>query len=138
MGHRIAHTMSRFRLLFTWLLIAAVPMQAFAAASMLFCGMGAQHQHSAQTSKPHDHAAMQSHSGDADHGYFQAADPNPDATTPDVGHTCGICAACCSGAALVGVGYMAAMAPAHQTASAEPFVLIYTRPSPVPEKPPRA
>lgn len=36
--------MSRLRLLFAWLLMAAVPMQGFAAASMLYCGTAeAQH-----------------------------------------------------------------------------------------------
>lgn len=119
--HRIAHTMSRLRILFAWLLIAAVPMQGFTAASMLFCGMGAQHQHTDQASEPHAHAT----------------DSAPDAS-PDGGQKCSICAACCNGVALVGVSHMAAVAPAAQAELADPFVLIHTRPTPVPDKPPRA
>jgi hypothetical protein len=130
--------MSRLRILFAWLLIAAVPMQGFAAASMLFCGMGAQHQHTAQASEPHDHVAMHGHSGDAAQGHHaHATDPAPDASA-DADHTCSICAACCNGMALVGVSHMAAVAPAAQAELAEPFVLIHTLPTPVPDKPPRA
>ena len=129
--------MPHFRVLFAWIFIAAVPMQGFAAASMLFCGMGAQHQHAAEVSEPHDHAPMHGQSGDVAQGHAHAADPAPDAT-PDGGHTCSICAACCNGVALVGVSRMAAIAPAPQAELAEPFVLIHTLPTPVPDKPPRA
>jgi hypothetical protein len=130
--------MFRLRQLFTWLLITAVPMQGFAAASMLFCGMGAQHQHTAKASEPHEHADMHSLSGDAAQGHHaHVADPAPDAS-PDDNHQCSICAACCNGVALVGVSYMEAVAPAAQAELAEPFVLIHTLPTPVPDKPPRA
>lgn len=137
--------MLMLRILFAWLLIAAVPMQGFAAASMLMCGMGEQHQHAAQDSEPHDHAAMHGHSGgDAHQGYTHAADPVVDASAdggyapPDADHKCSICAACCNGVALVGLSYMASMPPAPQTELAEPFVRVHTLPTPVPDKPPRA
>ena len=109
------------RILFAWLLIAAVPMQGFAAASMLMCGMGEQHQHTAQAGEPHDHAAHTA----------------PDAS-PDADHTCSICAACCNGMALVGLNHLVAMAPAPQAEVAELFVRVHTLPAPVPDKPPRA
>ena len=125
------------RILFAWLLIAAVPMQGLAAASMLFCGMGVQQLHTVQTSEPHDHAAMHGHGTGVEPGHAQAADPTPGAS-PDTTHKCSICAACCNGAALVGVDYVVAMAPAAQVELAEPFVLIRALPSPVPDKPPRA
>lgn len=125
------------RILFAWLLIAAVPMQGFAAASMLFCGMGAQHQHAAEASEPHDHATPHSHTSDAAQGHAQAADPAQGAS-PDTGQKCSICAACCSGVALVGLDQVLAMTPAPQAELAEPFVLIHTLPTPVPDKPPRA
>ncbi|MDO8458936.1 MAG: hypothetical protein Q7T07_18710 [Burkholderiaceae bacterium] len=125
------------RILFAWLLIAAVPMQGFAAASMLFCGMGAQHQHAAEASEPHDHATPHSHTSDAAQGHAQAADPAQGASS-DTGQKCSICAACCSGVALVGLDQVLAMTPAPQAALAEPFVLIHTLPTPVPDKPPRA
>ena len=130
--------MSVLRLLFAWLLIAAVPMQGFAAASMLLCGAGSEHQHTAtMASETHDHAAMYSHMGDADLSHAHAAHPAPDAS-PDTGHTCSICAACCNGMALVGLNHLATVAPAPQAQLAEPFVLIHTRATPVPDKPPRA
>lgn len=131
------------RILFAWLLIAAVPMQGFAAASMLLCGTGSEHQHAAAASETHDHAAMHSHNSDdakdqsATHVHTHAADPAPGAS-PDADHTCSICAACCNGVALVGVNHIAAMAPAPQAELAEPFVRVHTLPSPVPDKPPRA
>lgn len=129
--------MSVLRLLFAWLLIAAVPMQGFAAASMLLCGAGSEHQHTAQASEAHDHAVMHSHTGEADLSHAHAAHPAPD-TSPDADHTCSICAACCNGMALVGLNHMATVAPAPQAQLAEPFVLIHTRATPVPDKPPRA
>ena len=129
--------MLRLRILFAWILMAALPMQGFAAASMLFCGMGAQHQHTAEASAPHDHAAMHGHTTSVEQGHAQAADLTPGAST-DTGHKCSICAACCNGVAIVGVNYVVAMAPAPQVELAEPFVLIHALPSPVPDKPPRA
>lgn len=129
--------MIRLRILLAWLLMATVPMQGFAAASMLFCGMGAEHQHTEQAGEAHDHAAMHSHTGNADQSRAHASDPEP-GTSPDAGHKCSICAACCNGVALVGVIHMVAMASAAQAELAEPIVLIHTLPSPVPDKPPRA
>jgi len=125
------------RILFAWLLIAAVPMQGFAAASMLWCGMGAQHQHAAEASEPHDHATRHSHTSDAAQGVAHAADA-AHGVPADNGQKCSICAACCSGVALVGMDQVLAMAPAPQAELAEPFVLIHTLPTPVPDKPPRA
>ena len=137
--------MLMLRILFAWLLIAAVPMQGFAAASMLFCGMAAQHQHTAPAGEPHDHAALHDHTGGAEqapthhhnHANDPAADRAPDAS-PDAAHTCSICAACCNGVALIGLNPMAAMASAPQAALAEPLVWVHTLPSAIPDKPPRA
>lgn len=129
--------MPMLRILFAWLLIAAVPMQGFAAASMLLCGMGAQHQHAAKASEPHDHATLHSHTSDAAQGHARAAD-RAQGVSPDTGQKCSICAACCSGVALVGLDQVLAMAPAPRAELAEPFVLIHTLPNPVPDKPPRA
>nr|WP_315489993.1 hypothetical protein [uncultured Rhodoferax sp.] len=106
-------------------------MQGFAAASMLFCGMGMQHvdasaSATAATDTPHDHTAMHGHSADVVHD-----------ASPDADHTCSICAACCNGVALVGLNHMATVPPAPQVQLAEPSVLIHTRATPVPDKPPR-
>jgi len=139
--------MSRLRILFVWLLMAAVPMQGFAAASMLFCGSGSQRQHThvqagamaavanhgeAHTAAPHDHASH-SHAGKA-HG--NAADKKHG--LPDATHKCSTCAACCNVVAMIGPQHEIALAPAPKADLAEPFVLILVRATPVPDKPPRA
>ena len=128
--------------------MAALPLQGFAAASMLFCGMGAQHQSASTAVAPHDHAAML---GQATVGHVHAkaigaahgALPQTQhATQHDTHHAtqhkCSICAACCSGVALIGLQQSMAVATAAQSELAEPLVLIHTRPAPVPDKPPRA
>ena len=132
--------MIRLRILFAWLLMAAVPMQGFAAASMLFCSMGVQqHVHAAtQTttaSSHHDHAVHDQ----ADAGQVSARAAHAAHGAPaDTGHKCGICAACCNCMAIIGTEPTPALAPAPQSALTEPSVLVLTRPSPVPDKPPRA
>ena len=132
------------RILLAWLLMAALPMQGFAAASMLFCGMGTQHHGAPAADAPHDHAAMlgqatvehvQASAMGATHGALPDTRP---ATQHDLQHTCSICAACCNGAALIGLPQSMAVAPAAQAELAELLVLIHTIPSPVPDKPPRA
>lgn len=136
--------MFRLHILFAWLLMAALPMQGFAAASMLFCCMGTQHHGAPAADAPHDHAAMlgqatvehvQASAMGATHGALSDARP---ATQHDMQHKCSICAACCNGAALIGLQQSMAVAPAAQSELVEPLVLIHTIPSPVPEKPPRA
>ena len=128
--------MLMLRIFFVWLLIAAVPMQGLAVASMLFCGTGVQQLHTVQTTDHHDHAAMHGHTFQAEQGNAQPADPTPGAS-PDTGHKCSICAACCNGVGLVGVDYVVTMAPASQVQLAEPFALVRALPTPVPDKPPR-
>ena len=56
-------------MLFAWLLIAAVTMQGFAAAYMLFCGMGTQQLRIVQTSEPRDHATMHGHTASVELGH---------------------------------------------------------------------
>ena len=132
--------MFRLRILFAWLLMAAVPMQGFAAASMLFCGTdGRQHVHAATqgttTHNHHDHAMHD----DADHVQVDAKASHAAHGAPtDTNHKCSICAACCNSIAIIATEPMLTMAPAPQSALAEPLMLIHTRPSPVPDKPPRA
>lgn len=128
--------MSRLRLLFAWLILAAIPLQGFAAASMLFCAMGAQHQQAqvqVQVASQHDHAG---------HGHAKKVtgevQANGNAQLPDAGHTCGVCASCCHSVAISQTAAPVAAASLPQAKAAEPFVLIHRRPSPVPDKPPRA
>ena len=129
-------SMSRIRLLLAWLVVAAIPLQGFASASMLFCGMDAlqqQVQVQVQVQGEHDHAA---------HGHTKTvtkeAQADADAQLPDAAHTCGVCASCCHSPAISQTDAPLATASLPQAKAAEPFVLIHRRASPVPDKPPRA
>ena len=128
--------MSRFRLFIAWLIMAAIPLQGMAAASMLFCGMDAHHgpaQVGVQAEAGHhDHAQH----GHAD--VTQAKKAGADKKAPDGSHKCPVCASCCYSAAIAEFPPLAVFAPVPQAESAEPLVLIHARPSPVPDKPPRA
>jgi hypothetical protein len=141
--------MSRLRLLLAWLLMAALPLQGFAAASMLFCGNESQHAHAQALTVgasgadeawsglhgagQHDRAGHQHASSKHPQHGEKSAHSMPDAT-----HKCSVCAACCNCVALVSTAHALALAPAPQADLAEPFVHINARPSPVPDKPPRA
>lgn len=129
--------MLRLRLLFAWLLLAAIPLQGLAAASMLFCGMGPDHgaQHQAQpvsvAADGHEHASHQ-------HLEVVTADQDKQLQLPDSSHKCGVCASCCNGVALTATPLLVAIAPLPPAHAAEPFVLLHPWPSTVPDKPPRA
>ena len=129
--------MSRIRLLFAWLVLAAIPLQGFAAASMLYCGMGPRHEAVAQVQVApaghHDHA---SHS----HGQVVKVEKTADGKSqlPDASHKCGVCASCCHSAAIIESVRVLAIAPLPQAEAAALLVPIHPRPSQVPDKPPRA
>lgn len=130
--------MLRIRLLFAWLVLAALPLQGFAAASMLYCGMGAAGhgaaaQVQAMTPDHHDHAAH-------NHAPVAKVEKTADgkAQLPDSSHKCGVCASCCSSAAITETPRVLAITQLPQSEAAAPFVPIHPRPSPVPDKPPRA
>ncbi|MFC5500167.1 hypothetical protein ACFPOE_21675 [Caenimonas terrae] len=122
----------RIRYLFAWLVLAALPLQGFAAASMLFCGMGAAVVGTAQAH--HDHAA---HSHAHAHA-VKGVEGGVAQQLPDAGHSCGVCAACCHGGAIAQTPHVLAMASLPLAPAAEPFVRIDPRPSSVPDKPPRS
>lgn len=142
--------MSRLRTIVAWLVMATLPLQGLAAASMLFCGMAAHDAHPqlatdlshashastvhVATTVEHDHSL---------HGHAQAQPAakhgNSSGTKlPDASHKCGVCASCCHGVAIAEHPQRVAFAPAPQADLIEPLVLIQARPSPVPDKPPRA
>jgi hypothetical protein len=139
--------MSRFRLFLAWLIVAAIPLQGLAAASMLFCGTVGHHSpaqvavaqadhgsHAAAAIEQHDHS-RHSHAAQVED---QTTAGNADQQFPDGAHKCPVCASCCHGVAITGILHLAVTAPAPQAELAEPFVLIHARPSSVPDKPPRA
>ena len=133
--------MARFRLLLAWLVLAALPLQGFAAASMLFCGMeqaghahaagpvrgAVAHDHAAHSHATANHAVSDVHSGDAGKaGQDQQA------------HACATCMSCCH---VVAIGVFEPLQQATAAPGAEPsspLVRIATRATSVPDKPPRA
>lgn len=132
--------MLRFRLLLVWLVMAAIPLQGWAAASMLFCGMGAHHAPAQVAVAQQDAAGHHDHSKHSHAAEVQVKKTADNTSTklPDVAHKCGVCASCCHGVAIAEFPELVAFAPVPQAELAAPFVLIHARPSQVPDKPPRA
>jgi hypothetical protein len=136
--------MVRFRHLLLYLMMLALPLQGFAAASMLYCSLSpsieaAQSQKIAVASHhaegkllPHEHAQAAL----LVHQVEQTSDVQ--AQLPDATHKCGVCASCCSVFAIADFPRTVAISPSPHADLAEPFVLIDTVPSRQPEKPPRA
>lgn len=136
--------MKRLRLLLAWFLLAAVPLQGFAAASMLFCGNGSAHAAVEALAQQAEIVGLDGADGH-DHGVHRHApdssvDPALDGAAPaEAGaHSCSVCAACCQGVALLNLPVVLPVLAAPRIDSAEPFVLIAALPSSVPDKPPRA
>ena len=127
--------MSIFRLLVAWLLMAALPLQGLAAATMLHCD---------QAIAAVAAAAHEDHGAHADHGHHQAeapdghaADHADAATASDADHKCPICALC----QVMAVPQSTPILPWADPPSAElpqPCVPALTRAPPRPDKPPRA
>ena len=108
--------------LFTWLLLLAVPLQGYAASTMLICGQGHHASASRTTARVaeqnatsaanHDHsAAHQDHASHA-HQHIKsqfdlenAASPQDHALTKVKGKhlsgKCSVCASCCGSAAMI-------------------------------------
>jgi hypothetical protein len=136
--------MLRFRHLLLYLMMLAVPLQGFAAVSMLYCSLNTSHE-TAQSQM----IAVAPHHADGivlQHEHSQPAllVPQVDETSdvqsplPDATHKCGVCASCCSVVAIADLPRTVAISPSPHADLAEPFVLIDTVPSRQPEKPPRA
>lgn len=131
--------MLRIRLILAWLLLAALPLQGWAAATMLFCGPAqpgavvAKAEAATPGASDHHHDAHHhAQAGHADHG--DSAAP----VVADASHTCGVCAACCHGVAIAQTQNVPAAAAPPSLHLAEPLVAVLAHPSPVPDKPPRA
>lgn len=144
------------RILFAWLLLAALPLQGFAAATTLLCGPahhGAAaaapaaglpgHHHAAGDSHdhPHDHASAAAPHGATPTDAFAAAVAWDDAASTagaDSSHSCSLCSAACHGLGLASRSTRVELASAPQVPLTEPFQRFDSRPAPVPDKPPRA
>ena len=138
--------MKRFRQFLLCLMMLALPMQGFAAASMLFCGMAA-----GQGAKTGQMDATSAHHHTADSIGLQHDHKKPGKTTqlakqssdaqkqlPDASHKCGVCAACCNVIAISDFPQTVEAQLSPQAVLVEPFVLIHAVPSRLPDKPPRA
>lgn len=127
--------MSLVRLVIAWLVMAALPLQGMAAASMLFCGEAG---HAAVAHEAgHDHASHH-HDGDEHVVADTAHHDEAQATTVADDHACPVCAACCNLVALT-------PAPTLNLDAASPIARplpgpsrVLTRATLVPDKPPRA
>lgn len=126
----------------------ALPLQGFASASMLFCGMGVGHDRKAAQMEvgPSHHQMADAmvmphqHDHEKQHATAQVASQSPDSQKqlPDSSHKCGVCAACCSVIAIANFPQTVEVQSSPKANLAEPFVLIHAVPSRLPEKPPRA
>ena len=137
---------TRLRHFLLCLMMLALPMQGFAAASMLFCGMAA-----GQTAKTEKMDAASSHHHPADSTGVQHDHKKPGKTAqvakqssdaqkqlPDASHKCGVCAACCNVIAIYDFPQTVKAQLSPRADLVEPFVLIHAVPSRLPDKPPRA
>jgi hypothetical protein len=144
--------MSRFRLFLAWLVLAAVPLQGFAAATMLFCGM----EQSGHVSKAaeldghqgHHHGFASAKSGDdhAAHGHGASDELKSNFATDDgaqtgqdqQGHSCPICASCCHLVAVGGFEPLPQVSAPPGVEPVHPTFRVSTRTITLPDKPPRA
>ncbi|RRH80713.1 hypothetical protein EH244_30225 [Variovorax beijingensis] len=146
--------MHRVRLFVLWIVMFAVPFQAYAAAAMVFCGPG--HDGAAlaaaATAAPagaHRHAQEAHGDGHADHHHHEAAaqDAGPSAdgqgagTTahadPDGMHKCGTCGAC-HATALTGTLELIVFQGLPRADLVEPASTVATVAPRLLDKPPRA
>ena len=135
--------MPYLRLLFAWIVMIAIPVQGFAAASMMFCGKGsahhaqaaAVHQHDAGT-PAHDHATHQPQAqAAAEQAPMKLSDG---ASATNLAHKCSACASCCHGVAIAQTPLIVLPDVPARAGPGEPSPAAYSRPSVVPDKPPRA
>ena len=134
--------MTRLRSLFVWLLMLALPLQGFAAATMLFCGPGAHRTLiQAQANVPHREANREAHDHATEgHQDATATKQNVDGEhgkLANAGHKGSTCSSYWNTVAIIESPRAIGMAALPQVEYLEPLVLILTAPSRVPEKPPR-
>lgn len=134
--------MSVLRSFCLWVLMLALPLQGFAAASMRFCdtSQGTLAAAAVVTDQRqaggHDPSAHSAHSG---HQHAAQDMPAHDVPAHDtLAHKCALCAGCCHAMALPAFFKPLEFGPLAHADPAEPLVLIQAMPVRVPEKPPRA
>ena len=133
--------MSRLRLLLFWLLVLAVPLQAFAAATQLFCGAPGAVLHAHEDAKgvsgeltQDGHALLPD--GAVPHAHAEEGASAPGSVQAPA-HQCGLCAACCHAVALTTVNQLTFAAPVPPVQSSELTASVPERAPRLPRKPPR-
>jgi hypothetical protein len=121
------------RLLLLWLVMATIPLQGLAAASMLLCRAAGQ---DAAAPPLHGSGPAHAHVGHAQHADGGEASAHTAATPAE--HVCLVCASCCHGVAISEFPLAWPNAGSPHGGFAEPFVLIHSVDPTVPDKPPRA
>ena len=132
-----------------WLMMLALPVQGFAAASMLYCGTDSSHHAVQMQPMPESHheagASTQMHHamGATDDGVKMLGDTAyqvKDISTklPDAAHKCGVCASCCNLIAIADVRVPITASATPPTQYLEPLVQAYAAPSRLLDKPPRS
>lgn len=125
----------RLRVVLALLLMAAIPLQGFAAATMLFCA-AATHTVSVRTQHASEqlgrHQDRSSQVADAGVTQSQAS------AGGDVNDDCALCASCCHNVAIAEPLALAAAQLSPAADLIEPFVLVVSEALPLPDRPPRA
>ena len=151
---RIA-AVSRIRIFIAWVLLAVLPLQGLAAASMAYCASAPGHGAAAARVTAHAsaspselHHASTHHAGTHDagtHDHHAAALPEKpqasdaaDTLQPPTGHGCALCASLCHAAAMSSAVQTLRCLPPEQLAITEPEARVPRVPASVPDKPPRA
>lgn len=125
--------MTRLRMFLAWILLAALPLQGYAAAAMLYCGPAA-----AAVMAAESHAAGHGAHSHAAHESNDSNDSHDEAAPLDAVHACSVCAACGHSVALAGTAHRIASPVVPQLSDTRAPYAFPTRPAPVPDKPPRA
>jgi len=141
--------MPRLRVFLFWLLMLAVPLQGFAAASMGLCGtakapvsvamVDTHASHASHGDSQYDHKMHAHHEAAAEpHQQHATADTHHDAASHVDGfHKCASCAAC-HAVALMDLVHGEQIHSSPQAEMAEPASAMATQVPRVPDKPPRA
>lgn len=131
------------RLMLAWLIVAAIPLQGVAAASMAFCKgshalVASAHDGADRSGGTLQQDPSQRAESDVSPPPMQALDQTGDAKSlADPGHKCGVCASCCHSLAMAEVPRWPAVATIPQPEPAEVALRIDAAPSQLPDKPPR-
>lgn len=127
--------------------MAAIPLQGFAATTMLMCaGQAGHHPQTApaqagpQGHASHgEHAAHHEPAAQGDQAASQHANHHDAAASlSDLNHKCSLCAACCHNLALAAQPVWPAAPDVRQALAHDPLVRVLTPPAQLPDKPPRA